>query len=443
MVTYSSHEPMGPRDPATVTFNLFDTRTARKLRAFEGPADEYQSASGGALQWPIFKWAGGRDDAYFAKLSKNAISVYQAPDMGLLDKRSLRMEAVQDFVWSPSDPVMAVYTAEQGNLPARIVLVRIPERTEVRQKNLFSVSDVKMYWHPQGDYFAVKVERFTKTKKSTFTGFELFSIRDKDCPMEVLELPNKNDKVHTFAWEPKGHRFAIVHGDGGPRPNVTFYSMRDDKGRASSVRLLGTVAAKTCNAIYWSPAGKNIVLAGLKGMNGQLEFFNVDEMETMATAEHFMATDVDWDPTGRYVATTVTTVHQMENGFKVWSFHGRLLYEGSKDRLFQLAWRPRLPSLLPPEKEAEIAKNLKSFAKRYEEEDEALLRIDDDNVLSERKSLLDDWQRFVATKKDSVAMIDAFKKQMLGSKWDEQPSRVEKVSVEQVIESKEEPYNNK
>ncbi len=58
---------------------------------------------------------------------------------------------------------------------------------------------------------------------------------------------------------------------------------------------------KSCNQIYWSPQGKNIVLAGLKAMNGQLEFFNVDEMETMATAEHFMATDVDWDPTGECV----------------------------------------------------------------------------------------------------------------------------------------------
>ena len=40
------------------------------------------------------------------------------------------------------------------------------------------------------------------------------------------------------------------------------------------------------------------MLAGLKGLNGQLEFFSVDDMETMAAAEHFMATDVDWDPTG-------------------------------------------------------------------------------------------------------------------------------------------------
>lgn len=49
----------------------------------------------------------------------------------------------------------------------------------------------------------------------------------------------------------------------------------------------------------WVVQGKFIVLAGLKNINGQLEFFNVDELETMATGEHYMATDVDWDPTGR------------------------------------------------------------------------------------------------------------------------------------------------
>jgi hypothetical protein len=40
------------------------------------------------------------------------------------------------------------------------------------------------------------------------------------------------------------------------------------------------------------------VLSGLKALNGQLEFFNVDEFEILAAAEHFMATNVEWDPTG-------------------------------------------------------------------------------------------------------------------------------------------------
>ncbi|CAL5382546.1 unnamed protein product [Camellia sinensis] len=75
----------------------------------------------------------------------------------------------------------------------------------------------------------------------------------------------------------------------------------------------------------------------LKGFNGQLEFYNVDELETMVMAEHFMVTDIEWDPTGRYVATSVTSVHEMENGFNIWSFNGKLLYRILKDHFFQSA----------------------------------------------------------------------------------------------------------
>jgi len=64
-------------------------------------------------------------------------------------------------------------------------------------------AEVRIYWHPQGDYVAVQVDRYTKTRKSTYTSFELFSVKDKDIPMEVLELPNKTDKVTDFAWEPR------------------------------------------------------------------------------------------------------------------------------------------------------------------------------------------------------------------------------------------------
>jgi hypothetical protein len=44
-----------------------------------------------------------------------------------------------------------------------------------------------------------------------------------------------------------------------------------------------------------------------------------------------------------------------------------------RDRFGQLTWRPRVPSLLPREKEEEIRKNLKEYSRRYDEEDEALL----------------------------------------------------------------------
>jgi translation initiation factor 3 subunit B len=45
-----------------------------------------------------------------------------------------------------------------------------------------------------------------------------------------------------------------------------------------------------------------------------------------------------------------------------------------RDQFFQFSWRPRAPSLLPKEAEADIARRLKEFSKRYDEEDSDILK---------------------------------------------------------------------
>ena len=39
-------------------------------------------------------------------------------------------------------------------------------------------------------------------------------------------------------------------------------------------------------------------MAGLGAQNGKLFFFNVNELEMMSEEEHFMCTDIEWDPSG-------------------------------------------------------------------------------------------------------------------------------------------------
>ncbi|EEF46838.1 Eukaryotic translation initiation factor 3 subunit, putative [Ricinus communis] len=399
LVTYSSHEPSNPHDANRIVINIFDVRTGKVMRDFKGSADEFAIGGTGGVagvSWPIFRWGGGKDDKYFARMGKNMISVYETETFSLIDKKSMKVENIMDFSWSPTDPILALFVPELagGNQPARVSLVQIPSKEEMRQKNLFSVNDCKMYWQSNGDYLAVKVDRYTKSRRTTYTGFELFRIKERDIPIEVLELDNKNDKIIAFAWEPKGHRFAVIHGD-SPRPDVSFYSMRTahNTGRVSK---LTTLKGKQANALFWSPAGHYLILAGLKGFNGQLEFYNVDELETMATTEHFMATDIDWDPTGRYVATSVTSVHhEMENGFNIWSFNGKLLYRILKDHFFQFLWRPRPPSFLSAEKEEEIANNLKKYSKKYEAEDQDVSLQLSEQDREKRRMLKDDWEKWV------------------------------------------------
>ena len=96
----------------------------------------------------------------------------------------------------------------------------------------------------------------------------------QDVPMEVMELPVKTHRVFNFAWEPRGNRFCVVHGD-GPRHEVSFYTMEGaSKAGVGQVTLLNTLKNKQTNQLFWSPGGKNIVMATLGGSAGLLEFFN-------------------------------------------------------------------------------------------------------------------------------------------------------------------------
>ena len=111
-------------------------------------------------------------------------------------------------------------------------------------------------------------------------------------------------------------------------------------------------------------------MANLKGTSGQLEWVDVNAMQTIGEAEHFMCSDIEWDPTGRFVATSVSHWrHQMENGYNVWTSQGRQLKHQRQDKFYQLLWRPRPPSLLTVAQEKDVRKNLRTFSAKYEAED--------------------------------------------------------------------------
>lgn len=78
--------------------------------------------------------------------------------------------------------------------------------------------------------------------------------------------------------------------------------------------------------LHWSPAGRNILLAGLSSTQGTLEFFNVDDMATLRLQAHFMCNNVLWDKSGRFVCSWVDVSRDMDHGYVMWSFTGEMLY---------------------------------------------------------------------------------------------------------------------
>lgn len=55
------------------------------------------------------------------------------------------------------DSASVAVQEEHNNLPARVSIVSLPDKTELRAKSLFSVHEVHMHWQEQGKYLAVHV----------------------------------------------------------------------------------------------------------------------------------------------------------------------------------------------------------------------------------------------------------------------------------------------
>uniref|UniRef100_A0A8C0L7V1 Eukaryotic translation initiation factor 3 subunit B n=1 Tax=Canis lupus dingo TaxID=286419 RepID=A0A8C0L7V1_CANLU len=366
LVTFSPL--MGTQDDPQAII-IWDILTGQKKRGFHCESSAH---------WPIFKWS--HDGKFFARMTLDTLSIYETPSMGLLDKKSLKISGIKDFSWSPGGNIIAFWVPEDKDIPARVTLMQLPTRQEIRVRNLFNVVDCKLHWQKNGDYLCVKVDRTPKgTQVSGCHSFQLHAYS-----LVITET------IIAFAWEPNGSKFAVLHGE-APRISVSFYHVKNN----GKIELIKMFDKQQANTIFWSPQGQFVVLAGLRSMNGALAFVDTSDCTVMNIAEHYMASDVEWDPTGRYVVTSVSWwSHKVDNAYWLWTFQGRLLQKNNKDRFCQLLWRPRPPTLLSQDQIKQIKKDLKKYSKIFEQKDRLSQSKASKELVERRRTMMEDFRKY-------------------------------------------------
>ena len=327
---------------------IWDIKTGKPLRSFVAYDLAPPAAIDGAappqkanVQWPAFKWSA--DEKYVARMKPGeSISIYETPRMNLLDKTSIKIEKIVDFEWAPVTPqrdgvktyeqLLCYWTPEIGSNPAKVGLMSIPSKEIVRTRNLFNVTDAKLHWQSDAKFICVKVDRHSKSKKTGSTNLEIFRIREKGVPIEVVDA--LKDTVINFAWEPKGDRFVLITAGEAvagsnvlPKTAVSFFAPEKHKGPGTGAfKLVKTFDKKNSNGIYWSPKGRFVVVATVSvQQHSDIDFYDLDfegdkpedaslaaNLQLLNSEDHYGMTDVEWDPTGRYVVTSASVwTHQV------------------------------------------------------------------------------------------------------------------------------------
>jgi len=170
--------------------------------------------------------------------------------------------------------------------------------------------------------------------------------------------------------------------------------------------------------IRWSPKGRHVVLATVgSSSKSELEFWDLDfhteeifrkegtttkdEWGTgshlLGHADHYGVTDIEWDPSGRYLATSASVWrHSLEHGYAIWDFRGQEIIKHIQDRFKQFLWRPRPRSLLGKEQQKQIKKNLKEYSRTFDEDDADDERKGKGELIAQRKRLIDEWNAWRA-----------------------------------------------
>lgn len=332
MVTFNADV----KDPEALI--VWEVLSGRKLRSF--PINAFMRAK---CKWPLMRWS-PNGEYIAAMFAPDRLNVYELPSM-VLSGQSLKIKGLVDFAWSPVDNVISYWYPVQDEIPAAVTLIEFPSRTVLRSQFLYQVEDVAMNWHPDGNFLAVKVTMIRKEKKKA-TCLNMFRIRDKDVPVDTLDI---ECNVVAFNWEPSGTRFAFIDDAG----TVSFQSMKKTKVKEEFV-----LKDRSADGVFWSPMGGYCVLSSASGPQaGGLEFVSANSRKSLAIREHQRLTGVEWDPSGRFVITSVTQPlssedswkFAMNNGYCIWNMNGDPIFTRDQDKVYQVKWRPRPKSLLTVE----------------------------------------------------------------------------------------------
>ncbi|ODV83162.1 hypothetical protein CANARDRAFT_30255 [[Candida] arabinofermentans NRRL YB-2248] len=431
---------------------IWDLQSGLPVRTFALPPNLEKQTT---MPWPLIKWS--YDDKYCARMGPDALAIYSTNDeFQLLDKKPIKIEGIQDFEFSPSgvrlsttrkndepEIMLSYWTPESTNQSARVSIMQLPTKQILRTINLFQVSNVKMFWQDEGKYLACKVDRHTKSKKTQFTNLEIIQLNEKDLPVEKLEL---KEVVNNFQWEPKGYRFVTIsHLDiANPNPSapdsiLTFYDIENQKVKQTQSRKVPggglisvnatkkwlpfkTIKDKHSNELYFSPRGRFIAIASIKGSaNTKIEFYDLDyegepdkiekidldnsnkvssKFKTLNDVEHRGLTNLQWEPSGRFLAGWSSSwKHKIENGYKLYTMVGKMFREELIDGFKEFEWRPRPDSLLSVNDKKKIKKNLKEYAAQFEELDAMEADAELRELILKRKRLLQEW---TAWRKETV-----------------------------------------
>ncbi|KAK7196229.1 translation initiation factor [Novymonas esmeraldas] len=359
--------------------SIINLRTAKKIRTI-GNLDLHSDDL-----WPIMRFSADDSLVVVCKTGYRAmdstevpeghLNIYTSETMKLLkgdgsSGHSFAIPGLYKAEWNPVVGTQMAYVCELGpnhGWKAVVADMVMNEDGEVEQRvlnerNFLVATRLDMLWHPAGTFLCVRVASRGPTE------YFLFHVAERNVPITRLSI-KRGFSPTRFAWQTGGDKFAVLlKRDGvGSGLGETGLLQIFAIGKQGP-KVLHEVATSATN-LFWAPRGGRLAAANFD--KSLLHFFVVHDNNTITDKSKLSgvsATSCEWDPTGRYFAVWVSTIHEqtLASQFRIFDYTGNELYKKTVKPFSHFAWRPLPPTLLSNAEVKKTRDSMKTLLHDYE-----------------------------------------------------------------------------
>uniref|UniRef100_A0A8C7K813 Eukaryotic translation initiation factor 2A n=1 Tax=Oncorhynchus kisutch TaxID=8019 RepID=A0A8C7K813_ONCKI len=278
------------------------------------------------------------DEKIAVRSVNNELHFFENNDFSTIANK-LHLQKVSEFVLSPgSQPSkVAVYVPGNKGAPSFVRLYQYPNfggpTCALANKSFFKADRVTMLWNKKATAVLVQASIEVDKTGASYYGEQTLHYLATNGETSAVQL-QKNGPIYDVAWSPSSTEFCVVYGFMPAK--ATVYNLKCDP-----VFDFGTGPR---NAVYYSPQGHILVLAGFGNLRGQMEVWDVKKWKQVSKPQAPDSTHFAWCPDGEHVVTSTCAPRlRVSNGYKIWHYTGTVLYKQDTPtgtELWETVWQP-------------------------------------------------------------------------------------------------------
>eukprot|EP01105_Mastigella_eilhardi_P010223 TRINITY_DN2394_c0_g1_i1.p1 TRINITY_DN2394_c0_g1~~TRINITY_DN2394_c0_g1_i1.p1 ORF type:complete len:591 (-),score=140.90 TRINITY_DN2394_c0_g1_i1:129-1865(-) len=293
--------------------------------------------------WPLIQWTTGEE--LCGRLVSDGVEFYKGNLEGSVQAK-LSLPGVRGFSFARRYSIVdgvpqvlvAAFVPEKKGVPAAVAIYQYPrfgDSMQLSRKSFFKAETCDLLWSfDSRSLLCLSKTDADPSGKSYYGQTGLHIMFPSDASSNAIVTLKKEGPIHHVSWNPVASMFCVIYGF--MPATATIFSLQ---GFRHTPKV--DIGPAHRNSAYFSPDGKILCLGGFGNLQGELDFWTTDTFEKLGSAQAHCATACQWSPDSRYFACAVCAPRmRVDNGFKIFTPDGSLVYSVPAQDLYEFIWRP-------------------------------------------------------------------------------------------------------